>query len=405
MHETETPIDDSFIQRLVEVQNDHETGNVKAAERGYRELIEQRPAVWQLYCNLGMLLFDQQRFEEALHCYLDGLSVNEESVDLLYNIGICFKELGRFGEAVDSYRRAIALAPDDIECRYNLAGCYRACGRESEALRTYLEILDLNPEHLPSLNNAAYLSHKSGKLDAARELYRIILDSDPGHAAAGHMLAALCGVEREAAPEPYVKDVFDQFAAHYDRSLKNNLHYRLPAQLLDFFLSMNLNRIISRLLDLGCGTGLVGEQFISICRSMTGVDLSAKMIDAAREKQLYDSLHVSEIVAFLENNRQQTYDLVISADVFPYMGDLAPVFTAVRDCTAPGAHYLFSVEDERSAAARPQLQESGRFSHSPGYIANIADATGWKIQARRMVDLRKERGGWIKGGIYALRRN
>lgn len=405
MPDTATPIDDQFIQRLAELQNDHESGNRQAAERGYRDLIERQPAIWQLHFNLGMLLFEQHRFEEALQCYLIGLAVNGESVDLLYNTGICFKKLNRPGEAIDSYRKAVALAPNDIECRYNLAGCYRSCGREPEALRSYLEILDLDPGHLPSLNNAAYLFHKRGETDMARKLYRRILESDPDHAAADHMLAALSGLERGAAPESYVRDVFDQFADHYENSLRNDLGYRLPEQLVDFYRSMHLEQGIARLLDLGCGTGLVGERFASFCRFMTGVDLSEKMVDAAREKNLYDSLHVSEIVSFLEYNQQPAYDLMISADVLPYLGDLAPVFSAARRCAAAGAHYLFSVEHDGSETDRPQLLKSGRFSHSPRYIESTAEAAGWHLRARCMVDLRKERGGWVKGCIYALRSN
>jgi predicted TPR repeat methyltransferase len=405
MHDTKKPLDDSFIKRLAEVQKDHESGNCAAAECGYRELIDRQPAIWQLHYNLGMLLFDQHRFEEALECYLDGIAVNDKSVDLLYNVGICLKELNRLGEAGDFYRKAVALAPNDIDCRYNLAGCYRAEGREAEALTTYFDILELNPGHVPSLNNAAYLSHKSGKIDTARELYRRILTSDPDHAAADHMLAALSGVERTTAPESYVRDVFDQFAAQYDNSLESNLHYRLPAQLLEFYRLIAFKQGGVRLLDLGCGTGLVGEQFRAICSFMTGVDLSIQMVEAARNKNIYKSLYVSEIVSFLLKNQQQTYDLMISADVFPYMGDLSPVLTAAREWVMSNAYFLFSVEHDRSDAVRPQLQKSGRFSHSSSYLESTAAAAGWNIRARKFVDLRKERGGWVKGTIYALQKN
>lgn len=401
-HETRAPIDAAFFNRLSVVQNDHESGDYEAAERGYRELIASQPAIWQLYFNLGMLLFDQRRFEEALTCYLDGCAVNHGSIDLLYNSAICFKELGRFDEAIDSYEKALLLDPDDLDCRYNLAGCYRAQGRERDALITYLDTLDFDPNHVSSLKNAAYLLHKNGEHERARELYQRVLQIDPENPAADHMLAALSGAERGHAPAAYVRDVFDQFADHYDISLTDNLEYRLPSQLYDFYRSLAKKNSIGHLLDLGCGTGLVGECFQLLCCSITGVDISANMVAAARRKQIYTSLHVNEIVSFLEEIVSQDYDLIISADVFPYIGDLAPVLSGASRCARPGGYYLFSVEHDAADSEHPQLQESGRFSHSRVYVENMAQRCGWVFADERIVHLRKERDAWIKGCIYVL---
>ena len=405
MHIPTPPIDDLFIIRLNEVQNDHESGNFGAAERGYRELIDKQPALWQLHFNLGLLLFDLERYDEALKCYLDGLAVHNKSIDLLYNCAICFKKLDRLGEAIDSYRKALTIDPADTDCRYNLAGCLQAYGKETEALTTYLEILDSYPEHVPSLNNAAYLFHKNGANEQAQDHYRRILQIDPDHAAADHMLAALTGVERDAAPEAYVRDVFDQFAGHYEASLTGNLHYCLPTQLFDFYRSLTENKAIDHLLDLGCGTGLVGEKFQSTCATMTGVDLSEKMVVSARLKNIYDALYVSDIVSFLEKNQYLPYDLIISGDVFPYLGDLTPVFIAALRCAGPGTYFIFSVEHDGTENERPQLQKSGRFTHSRRYIGTVAVSTGWKAAGARTIDLRKERDTWIKGSIYALVRS
>jgi len=402
MHNVKTPIDDSFLKRLSEIQNHHESGDFEAAERGYRELINAQPALWQLYFNMGLLLFDLHRYEEALEYYRDGLTINRTDADFLYNYAICLKELGRLEEAIDSYREALAIAPGDIDCRYNLAGCLQASGEDGKALSTYLEVLDQNPEHLQSLNNAAYLFHKTNRKDQARDHYRRILQLDPKHASADHMLAALSGTERTAAPESYVRKVFDQFADHYEASLTGNLHYCLPVQLHDFYGSLSTKRSIGNLLDLGCGTGLIGEQFHSISGSMTGVDLSAKMVDAARHKNIYEALYVSEIVAFLEQNSRSHYDLVVSGDVFPYIGDLAPLLAAAFRRVCPRGYYLFSVEHEEAPRQRPQLQKSGRFSHSHDYIKATAKLTGWKHRDERIIDLRKEGDIWIKGAIYAL---
>ena len=40
----------------------------------------------------------------------------------------------------------------------------------------------------------------------------------------------------------------------------------------------------SVVLDAGCGTGLVGEQFRNVSKSLIGVDLSQAIIDEAKAK-------------------------------------------------------------------------------------------------------------------------
>ena len=51
------------------------------------------------------------------------------------------------------------------------------------------------------------------------------------------------------------------------------------------------------MLDLGCGTGLAGAAFRPHVDWLVGVDLSPKMIEAARAKGLYDQLAVADIAA------------------------------------------------------------------------------------------------------------
>ena len=394
--------DNSLESRLTEVFEHHQNGYYDRAEFHYRELIEQYPGIWQLYFNCGLLLFELGRYEEALDLYLGGLAINDSSQDLLYNTGICQKELGRFEEAIASYQRALEVAPDDIDCRYNLAGCYRSLGEDDQAAHIYASILAHTPTHLPSLNNLAYLTHKHGENEGARELYERILELNPEHASADHMRAALSGEARNHSPNGYVREVFDQFAGHYEASLTDNLGYDLPSELLNIYLHLLPGGRPQRLLDLGCGTGLVGEQFCSLCQSMTGVDISRKMLDVAHEKKLYNYLHVSEIIEFLRTDPETNYDLIVCADVLPYLGDLEELFNRVSYIMATHGHFMFSVEHFSSDADSPVLQQSGRFAHSGCYVFDTAARAGWNIISQTLLNLRKEREGWIQGSIYVM---
>jgi len=73
-----------------------------------------------------------------------------------------------------------------------------------------------------------------------------------------------------------------------------------------------------RVLDLGCGTGMVAENFLDKAGEIDGVDLSPKMLEHAQAKGVYANLFLSDVLEFLEgpNVRPAGYDLILSADTF-----------------------------------------------------------------------------------------
>ncbi|NNK55972.1 MAG: tetratricopeptide repeat protein [Desulfofustis sp.] len=393
---------DYLMRRLVAADALHEAGDLRQAELLYRELIDRFPDIWQLYFNCGLLLFESGRHEEALESYLRGLAVNPASDDLLYNAAICQKELGRYQAAIEFYLRALAIAPDAIDSLYNLAGCYRSIDDEHRAEEIYRDIITLAPDHLPSLNNLAYLTHKKAEIKSARQLYEKILEIDPGHVSADFMRAALSGETRTHSPDSYIEEVFDEFAGHYEQSLTAKLGYDLPSSLYDFYAQHLPDHKPEHVLDLGCGTGLVGEKFSTLCRSMTGVDISGNMLEAAHHKNLYNSLHKAEIIDYLDKCPGASYGLVISADVLPYLGSLEELFKKVLSVLADGGHFLFSVEDHPDDVLNPVLQQSGRFAHSKKYVRKVTGQAGWQMIAMTTLDLRKERNDWIQGSIYLM---
>ena len=89
-------------EQLDEVFEYHRTGAHEQAESLYLRLISKFPGIWQLYFNYGLLLYDLERFTEALDTYLSGLAINDGSADLFYNTAICQKELGLLEEATQS---------------------------------------------------------------------------------------------------------------------------------------------------------------------------------------------------------------------------------------------------------------------------------------------------------------
>jgi predicted TPR repeat methyltransferase len=155
------------------------------------------------------------------------------------------------------------------------------------------------------------------------------------------------------------------------------------------------------LLDLGCGTGFVGEIFADIVNHKTGVDLSPKMIEVAAAKNIYDHFAVAAITDFLEKDTA-TYDLIIAADVFVYTGELEKIFSLLSDSLTESGRILFSTEHLNSG--NYQLQATGRYAHSTSYIQNLSRQNGLTVIAKECTRLRKEKGEWIEGFLYMLSR-
>ena len=70
----------------------------------------------------------------------------------------------------------------------------------------------------------------------------------------------------------YVKTIFDELAPVFESRLVKDLSYSVPHDLFELVLNQRLNpNSISKILDLGCGTGLVGAEFASLKSSATPI--------------------------------------------------------------------------------------------------------------------------------------
>jgi predicted TPR repeat methyltransferase len=226
-----------------------------------------------------------------------------------------------------------------------------------------------------------------GDRPGAAEAYRQAAAQDgAGVLGAGLDAARLSGEAAEVIarqPVAYVSALFDDYAPRYDRHLRQTLRYRGPEALRD-----GLMRVKARLgppfrfeamLDLGCGTGLAGEVFAPFCGSITGVDLSARMVAKAREKTLsgrpvYKALHVGDGVAFLDRQPPASLDLIIAADVIVYLGDLVPLMAAASGALAKNGLIAFTAQ--ASPADDIMVGQDKRFAHAPDYLGRAMAAAG-----------------------------
>jgi len=392
---------DEFQDLFRQACNLQEKGNLNESLLLYEELLNAFPGAPMLHFNCGLAYFDQQNFSKAETHYGKAAAILTDDPDVHYNRGLNFRRLHRYKDAAESFENAFEAGDTSIDIVYNLALCHQDSGNFSEAGRLYENILSQDSAHQSCLNNYAYLCHKSGDTKRAESLYKQLLTINPDHQAAQHMLSSLTGAIPDCAPIEYVESVFDNYADDFEHSLIENLLYRTPEVLYDFYFQFFQNTSQQRCLDLGCGTGLAGEKFKNIFVEITGIDISRKMLSIANEKHLYDQLIKDDIIHFLQAAKQK-YNLILAADVFTYMGDLKKMFHECSTSIAKSGIFLFSVEETHDSEKSFELKHTGRFGHSAAYIETLCQQTGWSILGYQLSDLRQEKGEWIKGHLYLL---
>lgn len=400
MHKPLQEFQDELNQLFAKACEDQQNGRLDEAGRSYLKLLDYFAEVPILYYNLGLVYYGQGYYAQARDAFTRAAELQPGDVDILFNLALSKKRAGDPEGAIDTYKQVLGEHPTDVDALYNLAGCYKDTSQYALAMASYREVLAMAPQHQSANSNLAFLYHLEGDIDQAVWYYRMVLRHNPDHQAAKHMVAALTGELATSSPDLYVKEVFDNYSAYFERSLVGDLEYCVPKSIRALFDRIfGGEKRFAYGLDLGCGTGLGGQAFTDLVATLDGLDLSDKMIAMAAKKGIYRNLHPASIAGFLQEV-EDTFDFYLAADVFAYVGDLQETFTLLRRCAR--AEVLFCFSTEAGQDYPYHLETTGRFAHASQYIEEVAKATGWQVVARQETSLRKEMGAWVQGDLWLL---
>lgn len=246
--------------------------------------------------------------------------------------------------------------------------------------------------------------HRLGLIDRAGEAYAEASALEPDNAYLRHLAIAVGArpAEGDRASEQYVTEVFDGFATRFEESLFS-LGYRIPGVMLRMIEAQHPDVAEGRarlgdILDLGCGTGLMGAALHDLLGGrLVGVDLAPRMLEAAQTKQVYTELRCADILAAMRGDDTR-YAVILMADLLCYFGALEEVFAAARPRLAPGGFLLFSIE-----AGEPGtdwvLTRNARYQQSAEYVRAALSQAGLVASEFREEVLRFENGKPVKGYI------
>ena len=330
--------------------------NQEKAEKLYLRAIELDKKNFDAYLNYAVLLQKQKRLPEALETYRSAILINPESTEASNNLGLILKDTGDCTEALGLLFNALKHAPEKEEISLNIM----------ETLVSF---------------------YRSGKSEDAKKIAANWAAQYPANIYARHIDAVFKG-ENIALDKVFIQKFFNRFADTYELVLQN-VGYQLPRN----FRSL-AGDVKGTIVDLGCGSGLIGEALKTPQNQIIGVDLSPKMLALAKSKNIYAALIESDITDYLQNKLPPETALIAAADVFCYLDNPERI---IRLCTPH--RLIFSIE---TSAETPdfKLSETGRYKHNPLYINNILTKHGYTSIKQTPLTLRTENGKPVEGVVF-----
>lgn len=383
---------------------------------------------------LGNVYFQCNDYSKSVEYYEKAYRIDEMNYINCINLANNYQKLGNNDQAIEFAKKAINIESNKVDAYNIIANIYQEEENDDLALEYFKKSLDIAPKDVWTLN---YISQVYQRKENVSQALKYALDAvnlskgdNDQHTNMGYMLYELLPLNKpecikyaklwsekynnnplvkymhnaileekdiKKADGEYVKYIFDIFADDFDEILAG-LEYCVP-ELVNVALQNHMTKKKMKILDAGCGTGLCGQYLKKHSKlwSLHGIDISKEMLRKAKERKLYNKLFEEDLLHFLHNNKTK-YDLIVSADVLTYFGDLKDIFLGFNKSLAKKGMIIFSVtrtdQDENYI-----LHPSGRFKHSKKYVEKLLEASGFAIISFSKEHLRNEGDDKVMGYI------
>ncbi len=136
-------------------------GALTEAVRLLRRSLESEPANLEARVNLGVALYLQKRYSEALPHFQYVVAIDPDNSNALLNLAACHDALGHTDQALSILQETARRFPTLPDVHYNLALALAKSGRWNDALDELKKELQSNPGHLHALQLLRRLRSRS----------------------------------------------------------------------------------------------------------------------------------------------------------------------------------------------------------------------------------------------------
>ena len=186
-----------------------------------------------------------------------------------------------------------------------------------------------------------------------------------------------------------MKKVIVDVSDHYDFLIdENNDSFRDPPVLREYMDSwdgrafqelMGLNSM-KNVLEIGIGTGRLAVRIAPCCRHLTGIDISSKTIERAREN-LREYPDISLICGdFLTHSFLETFDVIYSSLTMMHFSDKALVIGKMSSLLNDDGILCISIDKNQSEWIDMGNRKVRIYPDTPEEIVTIAGQAGLKTK-------------------------
>jgi Ca-activated chloride channel family protein len=109
-------------QLLLKGDKNNALESYERALKYYRDAEIEKPESPELSYNLGNVMYQQEKYQDALEKYYKGLSTEKpkDQAATYYNMGNALYRSGKYTESIQAYQKCLDINPDDEDAKYNI---------------------------------------------------------------------------------------------------------------------------------------------------------------------------------------------------------------------------------------------------------------------------------------------
>ena len=182
-------------------------GNIETL---WRTTLSRNPNCWMAHNNLGIVLFEKGRLDDAIAHYRTTLQMQPNFWDADYNLGTALLGKGQVDEAIFHCDKAVSMQPNDPDAQVALANALLQKRQIDDAIVHYQKAVAIRPDYFLARYGLGHALLERGKLDAAIEHSRAALLIQPNNADCQTILAIALDEEGQSV----------EAVKHYEKALE-----------------------------------------------------------------------------------------------------------------------------------------------------------------------------------------
>ena len=372
-------------------------GNLEKAGEAFERCLELAPMWGPGLLETALFRARHNQFEPAVELAEKVARIEPRNPQVLAGVIDIAHRAGHLEMAVRHLRRGLELHAGDPMLRQHLASDLDSLGESAEAQQLWNGLVEEFPEQ-SAYRLGRIKSHvASGAASTTLSDVGLLQAQFPEDPVLAHYAALAKGETPSHQPVEMHRTMFDNMATQFDKRLVIELGYQLPRIVARQLVERHPNKDFN-LLDLGCGTGLLGACLGPMQGFLIGVDSSSKMIEEAARHGVYDRFHNVDLLDALRHTPDEEYDVLTCLDVLIYIGALQEVVTNAARLLKTGGEFIFSCETAPENGADLVLQASQRYAHKRSHVEALCKQAGFSVATEELV-LRQDGGQPIPGFV------